>query len=783
MQNNVTERFNPSYEKGLSDEQVLQRQNENAVNEITETASPTIKSIIYKNIFTYFNLIFAIFAFVLIAVGAYRGLTFMPIIIANTLIGIIQQIRSKRVLDRLNMLHAPRARLMRNGRLIDTHTKNAVLDDIALFSGGDQIYADAVVVCGEVQVNEALLTGEADEIKKMPGDRLMSGSYVVSGKCHARLDAVGDDSYIARLTAQAKSTNKKSKSKLMSSLELLIKIAGFVILPIGIIMLCQQYFIEHLALADCVLSVIAALLGMIPEGLYLLATVALALSVIRLSRANVLVHDMTCVEALARVDVLCVDKTGTITENSMEVIRLEPLNEHTAKEAQRILCGFTAAMETDNSTMAALKRRFTEKVYYSISNVIPFSPVCKYCAAVLDDTPYILGAPDLVLRGAYGIYRKKIEQYAKDGYRVLLLCSAPFPADGKPLKHEAEPIALILLRNPIRHNAPETFKYFAEQGINIKVISGDNPVTVSRIAADAGIIGAEKSVDMSQIEISEIDKIAENTVVFGRVTPDKKRELVRALQRLGHTVAMTGDGVNDVLALKEADCSVAMASGSDAAQNVSQMVLLDSDFSGMPNILLEGRRVINNIERSAGLFLRKNIYSLLIAIFAMIAVFRYPLNPQQATLINAFTIGAPAFLLAFEHDGSRIKGNFLANAIIGALPAAIANAITLGAMMSYCDKTGIDSAALTTMATIVLGISGTAVLLSISRPLNRFRASVAVAMAAGFTLGAVLGRKYFNMQVLSGTNLLAVIIFSAIVIILFSLLTKLANTIKSRRKS
>ena len=787
MNSDEIKRFTPSCKIGLTDEQVEERKSLGAVNIAAKPNSVTVKGIICGNIFTYFNLIFAVLAALLLIVRAYSGLSFMPIIIINTLIGIIQQIRSKRTLDMLNMLHAPHAVLIRNGKQIEVPTEEAVLDDIAVFSAGGQIYADAIIGQGAVSVNESLLTGEADEIIKSPGDRLMSGSFIVSGSCRARLDAVGNDSYIAQLSAKAKQTDTREHSKLMASLNLLIKIVGIAIIPIGITMFCQQYFIDHLNARDCVSAMVAALLGMIPEGLYLLSSVALALSVMNLSRRGVLVHDMACVETLARVNILCVDKTGTITEHIMKVIRTETLDGADPAELRLTLGSFAAAMADDNSTMRAIKKEFTKTDNRTADSIIAFSSSVKYSSAVLDGTPYILGAPELVLRDDYKKYRKKIELYFAQGFRVVVFCKSAKPADGTPLTMPVKPMGLILLRNPIRKNAPATFRYFKAQGVGIKVISGDNPVTVSSVALDAGIDGAEKYVDASALEVDELKKIAKDIVVFGRVTPEKKLALIEALREGGNTVAMTGDGVNDVLALKEADCSVAMASGSEAAQNVAQMVLLDSDFSGMPDILLEGRRVINNLERSAGLFLRKNIYSLLLALFTMIAVFKYPLNPQQATLINAFTIGIPAFLLALEANKDRIKGSFLSNVILAALPAALANFITLSSLLSYGSLHGTDNAVLTTIATLVLGISGIVVLFSICRPLSFYRGVVLAAMASGFAVSAYMLHDYFEFVPLTAGIIKLTAIFSLLVTLLFTafsiIMLVIREAVKNKRKA
>lgn len=777
------ERFNPSCNSGLSSEQVEQRINECAVNIITDSNSITIKEIIFKNLFTYFNLIFAIFSVLLLLAREYRGLTFMPIIIANTLIGIIQQIRSKRTLDKLNMLHAPKAHLVRNGKTITLPAAAAVLDDIAVFSSGNQIYADAVIMSGEVQVNESLLTGEADEITKRAGDTLMSGSFIVSGTCRARLDKVGDNSYIARLSAQAKQADTREHSQMMADLNKLIKIVGIVIIPIGVILFCQQFFMGHLNANESIARTIAALLGMIPEGLYLLASVALALSVMRLARRRVIVHDMSCVETLARVNVLCVDKTGTITDNTMAVNKIITAGNIDTASLRILIGNFASAMSEDNLTITAIKKHFTDTDNSKAEKVIPFSSVNKYSAAVFGDKSYILGAPEFILRENYANYKNIIEKYSQEGFRVVLFAEYPSTEINGVLIEKAEPLGFILLCNPIRKEAPKTFRYFEKQGVNIKVISGDNPVTVSEIAQEAGITGAEKYIDVSEIDEADINRIADEYTVFGRVTPQMKRSLIHALQENGNTVAMTGDGVNDVLALKDADCSIAMASGSEAAENVAQMVLLDSDFSCMPDILLEGRRVVNNIERSAGLFLIKNIFSLLLAIFSMILLFNYPLKPQQVSLINAFTIGIPAFLLALEPNKSLIKGRFLTNVALKALPAALTNFIVISSLIAYCSAINLSSEIISTSATCVLAATGLMVLFRISIPFNTFKAVILAAMAAGFMLCAHYMKWWFSMLPMNFQILELIIIFSLAAFLLLILLNSLFGFIMKKFKN
>lgn len=774
------ERFNPDCESGLSSQQVNRRIKEGAVNVTTADNSITIREIILNNVFTYFNLIFSIFAVLLLLVREYRGLTFMPIIIANTLIGVIQQIRSKRTLDKLNILHAPKAYLVRDGKKVTLPADAAVLDDIAIFSAGNQIYADAVIISGEVQVNEALLTGESDEVTKHVGDMLMSGSFIVSGTCRAKLDKVGDDSYISSLSAQAKQADTREHSQMLSDLNKLIKIVGIIIIPIGIIMFCQQFFSNSLSIGDSISRTIAALLGMIPEGLYLLASVALALSVMKLARRRVIVHDLSCVETLARINVLCVDKTGTITDNNMEVSKLISIGDTSIPELRVLIGDFAAAMSDDNITISAVKKHFTETSGKKPSKVIPFSSSLKYSAVIFDEKTYVLGAPEFILHKDYPHYKGITEKYLQQGFRVVLFAKYSSLKIKGPLTEKAEPLGFILLRNPIREKAPETFRYFESQGVDIKVISGDNPVTVSEIAMEAGIKNADKYIDLSDADDKDIDSIANEYTVFGRVSPQTKRSLIHALQKSGNTVAMTGDGVNDVLALKDADCSIAMASGSEAAENVAQIVLLDSDFSCMPDILLEGRRVVNNIERSAGLFLIKNIFSLLLAVFSMISLFTYPLKPQQVSLINAFTIGIPAFLLALEPNKKLIKGRFLTNVIQSAIPAALTNFIIIAILVSYCSALNLSDDLISTAAICTLAVTGLIVLIKISVPFNVFKAVIVSAMAAGFILASHYMRWWFSMLKMNWYIFKIILIFSIMAFILFIFINVIMLLIKSK---
>lgn len=777
-----TTRYNPEYKKGLTSQQVQEHRLHGWTNKAVEPPSKTTKEIVHENVFTYFNLIFVVLAVLLCLVGSFRDLTFLPVIIANTLIGIIQEIRAKQVLDKLTMLNAPRASVVRDGKRTVINAEDLVVDDIVIFKAGDQVCADAEVSAGEVQVNESLLTGEADEITKRKGDKLMSGSFIVSGQCHARLDKVGEDSYISKLTLQAKAMQSKEQSEMIRSLDKLVKCVGVAIIPIGIVLFSQAFFIQHDGFRESVTSMIAAVIGMIPEGLYLLASVALAVSSIRLAQKKVLLHDMKCIETLARVDVLCVDKTGTITENTMKVQKLIKTDEYDEKEkgGLSLLVGdFAAAMTNDNITMAALKEYFTKASGKKVLSKTGFSSATKYSSVTFEDGAYVLGAPEFVLKEKYDDYAEEITEYASTGSRVLAFGIYDGEVDGKPLTHGILPFGFVLLANPIREAAKETFEYFAEQGVEVKVISGDNPVTVSNVAKQAGIKNADRYVDASEFEDEQsMRKALLNNTVFGRVTPSQKRKFVRILKEAGHTVAMTGDGVNDVLALKDADCSIAMASGSDAAAQASQLVLLESDFSCMPEVVLEGRRVVNNIQRSASLFLVKNIFSFLLSVASVVFMFTYPLEPSQVSLISMFTIGVPAFFLALEPNKNMIKGHFLTNVLLKALPAALTDALAVAALVIFGRTFDVSSTDISTAAAMLLAIVGFMILYKISAPMNKIRFSIVSGCIAGLLFCSIFLKDLFAITSMTKECIMLFVVFAIATEPVLRYLTTLVEKVK-----
>ena len=752
-------------ETGLSAAQAQERLDGGWGNAPVESPGASVREIIAKNVFTYFNFLFFLLAGCVIAVRQWLNLTFLGPVFCNMFIGIVQDLRVKKKVDGLKIMAAPKCRAVRDGQIVELDAAQLVRDDIAVFSPGDQIPADAVVAAGECRVNEALVTGEADEIVKKPGERLLSGSFVVSGSCRARLTAVGADSFVSRLTLEAKQTGSQPQSEMMHSLTSLIKWIGFLVIPLGAVMFIKEYLWLKSPITDAVTSTVGSIVGMIPEGLYLLTSLALVASVIRLANRRTLVHDMGCIETLARVDTLCVDKTGTITEPKMTVDDIVPLQpeRYIADDIRMIMADYVCAMQDDNDTMAALRRYFTGVSMQTAIEAVPFRSAKKYGGVSFhEDETYLLGAPEILLANCpeKEQYLPLAEEWSAKGCRVLLLALYDGKLSDEALDAEMMPLALILLSNKIRPEAPQTFSYFAQQGVRTKVISGDNPLTVSEVARRAGIPNAEKSVDARTLKTdAELAKAAEDMTVFGRVTPDQKKKLVAAMKRAGHTVAMTGDGVNDVLALREADCSIAMASGSGVACQASHIVLLDSQFSALPSVVAEGRRVINNIERSASLYLVKNIFTFVLSLITLFFTLPYPYTPAQLSLVNALTIGIPSFILAMEPNESLVKGKFLRNVLFRALPAAMTDlAMVVGILLFYI-AFHLDDTAMITICTGVMGIVGLMMVHRTCQPYNTIRKVMIVVLGVLFVIAYFGFPTLFSLEKLSLQSALILIVF------------------------
>ena len=732
------ERFRPDPQIGLSQDQVQRRVREGLHNGNAGIKTKTEGQIIWENVFTFFNMLNFALAAAVILVGSFRSAVFLGVIFSNILIGSFQSIRAKRTLDKLSIVSAPKAVVLRGGQKKSIPVEQVVLDDILLLSSGNQICSDAIVAAGECEVNESLITGESDPILKRPGDNLLSGSFVVSGNCHAQVEHVGVENYATKITGDAKYI-KKRNSEIMDSIDQIVKVVGFGILPIGALLFWKQFFVLGDSLPTSVVSTTAAMVGMIPEGLVLLISVCFAVSVVKLSARKTLVRDLYCVETLARVDTLCLDKTGTITEGTMQVDEFVPFEGITEQDMTVPLTALVSNLTDDNPTFQAIRDRLPETSPWRASTLVPFSSARKWSGAYFPGQgSYVMGAGEFILGEGFESIREQVETYSQQGQRVLLLVHSQEDFEGQTLPGELRLLGLVLLSDKIRREAPRTLRYFADQGVDLKVISGDNAVTVANIARKAGLENADKYVDATTLHTEEdIKQAVSEYAVFGRVTPQQKLSFVKALKAQGHTVAMTGDGVNDVLALEEADCSIAMASGSDAARTVSSLVLLDSNFASMPLVVQEGRRSINNLQRSSALFLAKTIFSALIAVLFIFINYTYPFQPVQQTLISTLTIGTPSFILALEPNKDRLRGKFILNVLRQSIPAALTMAANIVLLCALSGPLGLSSQDMSTLAVVLTSLTGFIMLFKVSTPFNGLRGALFGVLLAGF-LGAVL---------------------------------------------
>lgn len=750
------QRFYPDPSEGLTPQQVEQRVKQGLHNGDSGVHTKTEGQIIRENVFTFFNLLNFALALGVILVGSPRNALFMGVILSNIVIGSFQGIRAKHTIDKLSLISAPKAVALRGGQRYTVKVEDVVLDDILIFGAGNQICADAVVVGGECEVNESLLTGESDPIVKQPGDPLLSGSFVVSGTCSAQVEHVGAESYANKIAGDA-SYMKKRNSEIMNSIDFIVKIIGFAILPIGGLLFWKQYFVLGDTMQSSVVSTVAAMVGMIPEGLVLLISLAFAVSVIKLSARKTLVQDMYCVETLARVDTLCLDKTGTITEGSMQVDDIVPLEGFTGDQMKEALTALVNTLTDSNPTFMALKEWLPEATAWKAAETVPFSSARKWSGAYFAGRGcYVMGAGEFILGQGFGPYKQKAESYSKNGQRVLLLARADMAFADKALPEGMKAMGLVLISDRIRKEAPRTLRFFADQGVDLKVISGDNAVTVANIARRAGLPGADRYVDATTLRTDEdIKRAVKEYSVFGRVTPQQKLGFVKALKEEGHTVAMTGDGVNDVLALKEADCSIAMASGSDAARTVSNLVLLDSNFASMPVVVQEGRRSINNLQRSSSLFLVKTIFSALIGVLFIFINYSYPFQPIQQTLISSLTIGVPSFILALEPNNDRLRGKFISNVIRMCIPAALTMTANIVALCALAGPLGLSAEETSTMAVIVTAMTGFIMLFKVSAPFNALRGSLFFGLLTAFILALGFFGELFELTALSLPMLIA----------------------------
>ena len=776
-------------ELGLTAAQTLERREAGWEAGTPVPPGKTEQEIILFHCFTFFNLIFVVMGVLLLIAGSsILNMGFLLVAVINTVIGIVQQIRAKRAVDKLTLVAARPVRVIREGKTEKIDPARLVRDDIGELAPGDTVPADGILRSGEFQVDESLISGEADPITKQAGDKLFSGSFILSGHGRVQFTAVGAASFAAKLAAEAKANPAPTKSEMMRSLDKLIRVIGILLIPVGIVLFCQELFALDLPLRESAEGTVAALVGMIPEGLYLLTSIAMAASALKLSRKRVLVQDMNCIESLARVDILCVDKTGTITEPKMEVHELVPLSDISHEELEEILAALYAGFEPDNDTGRAMQELYGRESAWKCIKRLPFSPVTKWSGGVFEGHgAFLAGAPEFILGPRFGEIREDVEIWLADGCRILLVAAY----DGEPIPghldpNHATPLALVLLTSQLRPDARETFDYFESQGVSVRVLSGDDPRTASMIARKAGINGAERYIDATGLR-EEIDyaRAVKDTVVFGRVTPEQKKLLIAAMQAQGHTVAMTGDGVNDLLAMKQADCSVAMASGAQSASQVASLVLLNSDFAGMPKIVGEGRRVINNIQRAASLFLVKNIFSLCMALICLITGWAYPLIPIHLTVVAALTIGVPSFFLALEPNYDRVKGRFLPTILRRAFPGGLSNVVLVCIAMVFQQVLQFTPEQTGTVCAACLAAVGMLVLTGVCRPFHKFRLWLCIAMGGAligcFTLlGGILGFQTGTVQ--SNLVLIAMLIMAPTVYFamlwLFDLGDKAVDTIK-----
>ena len=765
--------------KGLTHKEVEEKIKQGKSNKVKIKTNESILKILRKNIFTYFNFIFLILTILLITSHSYRNLTFLGIIITNILIGIIQQIRSKITLDKLSLLDKNKYTVIRDGKEEEIDSDNLVEGDFIILEAGKQIPADAEVVSGKIYVNESLLTGEQNEIEKNINANLMSGSFVISGRAVVKLTNVGDESFSAKIMKESKKI-KETKSEMISAIDNIVKFAGIIIIPIGILLFIGSYGVNGCSYEESVNSMVSALLGMIPEGLYLLTTVALALSSMKLAQNKILLHDMKSIESLARVDVLCVDKTGTITNNTMKVLDIFDKNGNSLidkKEDLKILAKYINTIEDKNITIDAIKEQLYGVSTEKLSNIEKenFNSKNKFSFIKIDENvTYKLGAPEILLNKEY---EELVNKRTKNGERLIAFVEIK--------NDETIPILFISLKNEIRKNAKEIFEFFDNRNVQIRVISGDNPITVSSIAKQAGIKGYEKYIDCRELKnYADIQKAVKKYTVFGRVNPEQKRQIIKALKEQGLKVAMTGDGVNDILAMKEADCSIAIGSGSDAARGTAQVVLLDSDFGKMRNIVYEGRKNINNVTRSASLFTYKNIFSLLLSIYSIIFAMQYPLEPNQVSLGSAFTIGIPAFLLTFEENQKKQQnGNFMRKVFTNSLPAAITSFLAIVAMVKFSDLFNVGVKEITTACSYLFFTGGFLILYKIIRPLNKYRTSVMFLCILGIILTINIMPNFFAIKEISERSAILVTLFAIAEFSVIRWVTLILDKYEKNRKS
>lgn len=742
-------RFNKDITIGLTSKEVNYQIEHNNINIDTTIPTKSVSTIILSNIFTLFNILNLCLGFIVFLTGSYKNLLFLGTVLTNTIISIVQELRAKKEVDTLSLMCTPKVNVIRDSKEIEIGVNDIVLDDIIKYKIGNQIVVDSIVLDGTIEVNESFITGESDSITKRKGDTLLSGSFVVSGNCYARVEHIKEDNYSSKISKEAKYV-KKVNSVLLDSLNTIIKILSWVIIPLGLLLFMNQYYSLNNPLSTAVINTVAALIAMIPEGLVLLTSTVLAVSLIRLSKKKVLVKQLYCIETLARVDTICFDKTGTLTKGDMEVKKVITLNDkYDIKEIMNNICG---NLEDDNATMKALKAYFKPKNFEKADEIIPFSSDKKYSGIKLNKDKFIVGAPEFVTD-------KKIDLDKYDNYRVLMLVNK---------RHKDTIIGLILLEDKIREEASKTIKYFIREGVDIKIISGDNPKTIRNIVKRLGL-NFNNYVDASTLSDEELKDSVDKTTIFGRVTPFQKKIIIRELKKLGKTVSMVGDGVNDVLALKESDCSIALACGSEAAYNVSDLVLLNSDFTSIPSIVEEGRRTINNIEKSASLFIVKTGYAIMLALIFMLIPYNYPFIPVQLTLTNALTIGIPSFILALEPNKKKVTGNFLTNVFRKAIPTSFIIVLSI-MIITFLPLDFIEKS---TLSLISVGLIGFIHIYRVCYPPKKYHLVMISMLLTIFIMGVLLFKKLFSLSVINFHMIITIIIIIGLAITIFNIFDKI----------
>ncbi len=757
--------FNTDIQHGLTSQEVTERIQKNLVNYNNQPRTKSIKEIIYSNLFTYFNFLNIFLGAAVILAGLFSGrllyslknCLFMGVIFCNTVISTVQEIVSKKIIDKLSVISSSKATVLRDGKEEVIEMDNIVLNDIVLLKNGNQIIVDSIIRDGAVEVNESFITGESNTILKKKGDTLLSGSFVVSGSCVAEVIHVGKDNYINTISSEAKYI-KENNSVILNSFEKIVRILSVIIIPLGAALFCNQYLIIGSSISDAIINTVAALIGMIPEGLVLLTSSVMAVSIIRLGKYKVLVQQLYCIETLSRVNVICLDKTGTITTGNMKVYDIIPNKNYTKGEFTKILEKITMALYDDSPTFKALKDRFNKDIKVDVLEKITFSSERKFSAVRLTEGSFYIGAYEYVLKSEKNLDYSLINDYQQD-YRILVVCKNKEQLSKTPTNLEV--IGFVLIEDEIRKEAKDTLEYFKSQGVKIKIISGDNPLTVLNIAKKAGIKDDLKAIDASIINEDNVEELVVENDIFGRVTPRGKKLIILALKKLGYITAMTGDGVNDVLALKEADCSVAMASGSDAARAVSQIVLLDNNFASMPKIVAEGRRTINNIERSASLLLVKTIYTILIILTCLFTQNEYFFIPIQLTLITTCTIGIPSFVLALEPNTNIVSGNFILKIFKNSIPAGVTVFLNIVIIILFENAFALSDEVVNALAVLLTGTTGFIHLYKISKPFNLLRGFLFAFLLLAFLYGVIFQYSFFD---LSSMNLqIALILFLLII--------------------